>query len=270
MSHLTKILERMMIRPIIWQTMVYQTKNAHENKIGRREFTHILHEKINSGELVQNGKLFPERKIAQIMRVSRPILRQAIAVLEAFGVLEIRERGGVYVQKHNLKNLPEVSLLFSDWPIDVFPQLFEMRNILEPRAARLAALRRTAGDLAKMQEAIRQMSEFGTSNLNYEGYAAWNKVFHSMLVRATQNQVFVRISECILFAYEQTVVVLGKNSFDGSQVMWPSEAVEEHNDIFCAIEMRDEDKAEENAVKHLDRANFRIKTLASKFNVRMC
>ena len=236
----------------------------------RKEFTQILYEKIKSGELVRNGKLLPERKITELMKVSRPLLRQAFAVLEAFGVLEIRGRDGIYIQKHSLKNVSNVLFLFSGWPADIIPQLFEIRSILEPQAVRLAARRRTDDDLAKMHETIRQMMECDkTLDRDYEEYAKWNKMFHSMLMYATQNQIFVRLLESVLLAFEQTTIMLAKTTVGSMREIWPQEAPDEHQNILRAITAKDEDMAEKYLTEHLDRAASRIKNLTSNFNIKL-
>jgi len=73
----------------------------------RRTLARELMKHINSGEIQSNaeGKLPSERDMAAFLGVTRPILRQAIAVLEAFGFLEIRDRQGVFLTSHEVSDM---------------------------------------------------------------------------------------------------------------------------------------------------------------------
>ncbi|GHS93591.1 hypothetical protein AGMMS50276_04470 [Synergistales bacterium] len=112
-------------------------------------------------------------------------------------------------------------------------------------------------------------SQGGSSDSSNARYAKWNKIFHSILARATQNQVFVRLMDGVLVAYEQATLTLGRENFNYSSGMWPPESVDEHQNILNAIESQDEEKAVAYILKHLDLAAFRIKGLTCKFNIKM-
>ena len=52
---------------------------------------------ILSGKLKIGDKLPPERELAELYKVSRTSVREALKALEAIGVLEIRQGGGIYI-----------------------------------------------------------------------------------------------------------------------------------------------------------------------------
>ena len=64
----------------------------------RREVLEILMNLIQSGEIVRDGKLLPEREIAARLDMSLSVVREALIGLEALGALDVRERQGVFVQ----------------------------------------------------------------------------------------------------------------------------------------------------------------------------
>ena len=56
----------------------------------RRQVIEKLLEKINSGEVVSQDKLLPERRLAEVVGETRPVVREGLIALEAMGVLDIR------------------------------------------------------------------------------------------------------------------------------------------------------------------------------------
>lgn len=63
----------------------------------RRQVIEKLLEKINSGEVVSQDKLLPERRLAEVVGETRPVVREGLIALEAMGVLDIRDRQGIYL-----------------------------------------------------------------------------------------------------------------------------------------------------------------------------
>lgn len=226
----------------------------------RKQLAQKLHKLIDDGTIAKDGKLLPEREIAEMLNVSRPLLRQSLAIVEAFGIIEIRGRDGMFKKEHAIKDITSALNLLSEWPVDVLPQIFEMRAILEPVAAKLAARRRTADDLTKMRESLDKMENLQNVRLNQreELGSKWNKIFHLTIARATHNIVFVRILEGILSFHEETTIALGRHNFERSYAIWPPEVIDEHKAILTAVENQDEEGAESASVRHLKKASQRI------------
>ena len=69
---------------------------------------------ILSGKLKIGDKLPPERELAELYKVSRTSVREALKALEAIGVLEIRQGGGIYIVNDILLKMSDnASLVFS-------------------------------------------------------------------------------------------------------------------------------------------------------------
>ena len=63
----------------------------------RRQVIEKLLDKIQSGEIVAGDKLLPERRLAEVVGETRPVLREGLIALEAMGVLDIRDRQGIFL-----------------------------------------------------------------------------------------------------------------------------------------------------------------------------
>ena len=98
---------------------------------------------IVSGELKPGDTLPPERKLAGMLGISRPTLREAIRVLSALNVVEPRHGGGTYVTSLDPRQLAQPINFLLQVDRMAFRHLLEVRQVLEVGAARLAAPRIT-------------------------------------------------------------------------------------------------------------------------------
>jgi GntR family transcriptional regulator, transcriptional repressor for pyruvate dehydrogenase complex len=141
---------------------------------------------IDRGDIVRGDKLPPERQLAQQLNVSRSALREAMTALEVLGIVEIKPGVGIYVGTNfgldsNIGVTGEVAKLISRvGPLEIL----EVRILIEPGAAQLAAERRSAEDLRAMEIAVSQME----AELK-KGGEAWQPDwgFHRAIAAATQN-----------------------------------------------------------------------------------
>lgn len=130
--------------------------------------------------------------------VSRTAYREAIRILVAKGLLESRPKAGTRVTPRTSWNLLDPDILawmFSGDPDEEFIQgLFELRGIVEPAAAGLAAARRTPEQLAGMDEALKDMEKHGLASA--VGQAA-DQRFHQLLFEATRNESLLALSRSV-------------------------------------------------------------------------
>jgi GntR family transcriptional regulator, galactonate operon transcriptional repressor len=108
------------------------------------------------------GDLLPnETGLADGILVSRTAYREAVKILTAKGMVEAKPKSGTRVAPRDSWNLIDPDVLH--WQLSMNPsqqfirELFEMRLIIEPRAAGLAAERRTDAQLAVLEQAVRRM-----------------------------------------------------------------------------------------------------------------
>jgi len=153
---------------------------------------------IMSGEYPPGAVLPAEIAFSGELGVSRGAYREAMQVLIAKGLVESRPKAGTRVLQQDRWNLLDPDVLawaFAGNPdIAYVRSLFELRAIVEPAAARLAAERRTRDDLRAMKDALAAMRRHTLAT--DQGRAA-DRDFHHAILRATQNGALLTLSASI-------------------------------------------------------------------------
>lgn len=185
----------------------YRLSNADEatkrkpRGTGRRLHGAIAHKlgiAILSGEFAPGDTLSGEVAFSEALDVSRSAYREAVRVLAAKGLVESRPKAGTRVLPRSRWNLldPEVlAWAFAGEPDMAFIRsLFELRGIIEPAAAALAAERRTRDDLKAIKDALVGMSRH---TLATDAGRAADRDFHDAILRATRNAPLMVLSASI-------------------------------------------------------------------------
>lgn len=211
-----------------------------------------LLQKIHCGEIVADGKLLPERQLANVMEVTRPVLREGLIALEAMGVLDIRDRQGIFLSSTDENEAKTMLQKIRGWPADILSRAMEVRQIIEPVATGIAAFRRDKKDLSKMSECLEHMKELAeqTTEDAAEKGAYWNTAFHTIIVESADNAYLSRIYEGVYATIEQGMFLMRINTSpeaEGGRVA----AYQDHLRLFELIEARDSDGAEIYSEKHL-------------------
>mgnify|MGYP001132689062 CR=1 FL=1 len=140
-------------------------------------------------KLAPGQKLPNELELSQEMGVSRATLREAIRALTTQGVLEVRRGKGTFVS-------PRAGEL-EDFGFDALERvrgqlrdLFELRSIVEPQAARLACQRATEAELQEILTRGRQVDACIRAG---EDRTRADREFHAAIVRATHNEFMMRL-----------------------------------------------------------------------------
>lgn len=168
------------------------------NRLSRRgvhaQVVDLLGQRIIRGE-VKPGEVIDLERLLQELQVSRTVLREAIKVLSEKGLLGARPRHGTYVTEREEWQLIDEDVMTWRSSGDPDPllvhELGELRQIFEPAAARLAALRRTDIHLADMAHALERMREnvaLGDTETVIESDIA----FHRAVLAATGNELLAR------------------------------------------------------------------------------
>lgn len=109
-----------------------------------------LGSRIVRGEL-QPGQTLPETELCRDLGASRTVVREVLKTLSAKGLVDTRTRTGTRVLEATHWNLLDLDVLgwrYAAMPrMQFFRELFELRRMIEPNAAALAAERATAPDI---------------------------------------------------------------------------------------------------------------------------
>jgi GntR family transcriptional repressor for pyruvate dehydrogenase complex len=209
---------------------------------------------IESGGLVPGDQLLSERELAEKFGVSRPSVRKALAVLDGKGIIEITPRDGAYVQRPNLESTvaPVIRQVLFQERQKVFDQ-FEVRNIFETQAVRLAALRRDEADLRALQALNKQFeTDLRRGDIAFQA----NTDFHLAICKATKNQILTEIMTSVLKATLAVYAAARHRSL--SNISNLLQFVSEHEEIIKAIAQQDPDLAAALMTKHIENSQNRI------------
>lgn len=150
-----------------------------------------LGRRIVSGELACGARLPNEEELAAELNVSRGGVREAVKALAAKGLVEARPRLGTRVLPRDAWNLMDREVISWHGPDGTFlADLLELRLMVEPGAARLAAERATDDQLAALDAAYARMAaEAGRVPGDVAAFVEADLSFHLTLLRAAGNQL---------------------------------------------------------------------------------
>lgn len=189
---------------------------------------------IVTGAHAPGALLSGEIETAEQRGVSRSVVREALRMLSAKGLLESRPKAGTRVRERQHWNLLDPDLLA--WmfegspPLGFVRSLFELRLIVEPAAAELAAERRSGQQLSRMGHALERMGSAGLSTP--EGQAA-DQEFHTIILEATGNELLLSLAGTLSSAVRWTTLFKYRASRQPRDPMPP------HRALFEAIAARD-------------------------------
>jgi len=141
---------------------------------------------IARGRIGPGERLPTERALAQQFRVSRGSVREAIRILELFGLVTVKRgrSGGVVTTPHCTEIARDSFASLQPLGRHGFQHSLEFRRIVEPKVAELAALRATEDHLNTLHKSIRMLEEHPDSA---DVFVESNRLFHQTLALASGN-----------------------------------------------------------------------------------
>jgi GntR family transcriptional regulator, transcriptional repressor for pyruvate dehydrogenase complex len=208
-----------------------------------------LVEMIGVGDFPPNSRLPAQRALAEQLRISRASLREATLVLEALGYVRVEPNRGTFVCGHHERQ-KRTRWRFADRYSE--RDIFETRYTLESYTARLAALRASDEDVAKLRSCIEAMKQAARER-DLVSFPELDFAFHHHIVRLSGNQVVA-----------QTLRVLKEAMKESQRLpladiarLW--DPIHEHERILEAIRQHDPDGAAYLMQLHITRAAHRAK-----------
>lgn len=151
---------------------------------------------IEEGELEPGQQLPPERELVQKLSVSRNSVREALRILEAIGLVQVRPGVGTFVSENAIR---DPAIVWSSWleeNQDRVLELLEVRRALEPHAAALATISISSSELIALEETLSTLklaADQGDVQLAVEG----DQTFHELMFRATGNSLLMKLGESV-------------------------------------------------------------------------
>ena len=201
-----------------------------------------IQELIKDGTLQPGDRLPSERELADRLQVSRGSLREAIRALELQGLVVSRPGAGTFVNNESLDTL--VSMIASSLTQEngSLTSVFEVRHLLEPQIASLAAERAGPEDIQQMVDALRdQDGQIGRGETGVEGDTA----FHFAIAQAAHNwallKVISTVADILRQSRDQSLQTPGR----------PQRSLSSHRYILEMIRARDGEGARSAMEHHL-------------------
>jgi GntR family transcriptional regulator, galactonate operon transcriptional repressor len=180
-----------------------ESHRASDHRRGlHREVVHHLGLLVLGNGTAPGGTLPDELALSERFGVSRTVVREAIKVLAAKGLVETRPKVGTQVRLRRYWNLLDSDVLA--WRYEVAPDgdflkdLSEVREIIEPPGAALAAERATLNEVAEILDWCDQMEDAAAED--GDDYIDADMAFHTAILAACHNDLLAQLSDTITMA----------------------------------------------------------------------
>ncbi len=190
--------------------------------------------KIVSGRLKPGAILDGEIAASGQRNVSRSAYREAVRILVAKGLVNSRPKIGTRVsplEQWHLLDPDVLAWMFAREPRqDLLNSLFELRKLVEPEAAALAAQRRSQTQLRQMQDALAEMTR---ETLRTSQGRLADQSFHAILLAASGNAFLSTLSSSVAAA------VTWSTSFKHRTQRLRRDPIPDHKKVFDAVAAAD-------------------------------
>ncbi len=166
----------------------------------------VVGQEIVRGRFAPGAPLPNEAEWCERLRVSRSVLREALRVLVSKNLISIRTRAGGHVREMSAWNQLDPDIL--TWrghggdQKTFARELFELRRVVEPAAASLAATRITPAQLCELRQAYGEMEAAGEDT---EQFFAPDVRFHRIIATAVGNSLFRALADMVTAALDITL-----------------------------------------------------------------
>lgn len=201
--------------------------------------TEQIEKMIEEGTFLPGEKLPSVRELCDMFGVGRSAVRDAITTLKGKGAVTVKQGEGTYICKFDSGNLFSNHLLLPSSK-DI-SQLFQVRKLLEPGIAGIAAENRSEADLELMDELLS-----GKGENSWE--ADYN--FHLAIARAAGNEILIQLLEFISASMKKTMI--GFHRFIEEDRAVFEEIAGQHYSIYQMILTKNPAHAKRLMQEHLD------------------
>lgn len=215
---------------------------------------HLPIEKLRSyletAEIGGDGRLPPERELAEALDMGRAVLRKALAVLEAQGVVWRHVGKGTFMGERPIDTASDVNALVQRTnPTEVMAA----RIAFEPEVARLAAANATAAQIAELRSCAAKCRAASS----WRQYEQWDNRLHRSLGEAAQNTLLLGLLDTMTTV--RRAVTWGRRRTGSDRPPADHHSFREHDAIVEAISTRDGQAAADAMRGHLRSVEAKLK-----------
>ena len=219
-------------------------RSGLSDRVADRILTLISERQLKSGD-----RLPPERELAELMGVSRPIIREALRALSYMNVIKNRQRAGTFVTSLKPEMLVEHLEFVFSLDDSTYLELVKARKVVEPGLAELAATNITDEQLARLE----QLDDRSSALINDpEMFLQTDLELHAIVTDAAHNLVLARFMASIV-----KISVHSRrrtNAFEDVR----QHTINDHHRIVSALKARDPRAARQAMLDHLSAIEQRL------------
>lgn len=168
-------------------------KPAVKNKI-YQEITNQIIELIKNGEWLPHSRIPVEMELAKNFQVGRNSIREALKALELSGILTSIPGRGTFVTDNAMQKIKDNELLDFLRDGSSLKDMLEMRLLVEPQLAYLAAKRGVEGDFKELEDILTALKK---STHSKHDYLSIGYQFHMKIAEMSRNKVMIQIYNSI-------------------------------------------------------------------------
>lgn len=208
-----------------------------------------VHELIKEGQFKAGDQLPSERELAETFKVSRTSVREALRALETRGLIVSRTGMGNFIADLPVDLLVAPLAKFLSDEKRALADVFEMRKVIEPQIALLAAERATGRDIEELKKILgKQADAVSRGETGVEADAE----LHLAIGRATKNQALQKLVSGLM-------EMLSRSREESLQTADRRNAsIESHRAIVAAIEKHDQNKARAAMRRHIEQVEANV------------
>lgn len=210
----------------------------------------IIHQ-IQNKSITTGQKLPSERELSELMKVSRPSVREALSALQIVGILESRPGDGIYVTE---RGDSEVTLRRALSLLDETDSPYEdiqLRKVFEIGCVYLAIKNASQNDINSIKDAWKEHEHFGKKHL-FKEFIQSSYKFHMAIAQATKNKSIVDFMNTLILMVENPLWLGMRIKYFEDKPQEIISRMNLHSQIVNAIEQRDIEAAMGLMEKHFD------------------
>jgi len=244
----TRVMKRISPKPSATRSprITASSPNGYRLRGLQGKLIDLIGSAIVNGEYKAGEYLPVDQELCKRFKASRPTIREVIRVLEAKGLVQMRQKVGTSINKSSSWNIIDANVLAWLRPgsltDELLRDLIEMRQLIEPAAAKLAAGRASLPEIKTIQDALTAMR---TASKDMVSYAQADVNFHMAIFAASHNALFASLSHVVADLLRLSFEMSQETLNDSDNTV--QQDIAEHTDVMDAI-ARGDGTAAENAM----------------------
>ena len=179
---------------------------------------------IKDHNLTAGDKLPTEMELSKLLGVGRNTVREALRLLLSRNIVVIRQGAGSFVSDKNGISDDPLGFFMVDDRKKLIEDLLQARVIIEPQIASVAAQNRTEEELARLEDALKNVEQAMTERSNF---SVEDEEFHTCIANCTHNNVIAELIPVITKGIAEFSSGVKKQEYQQTLVS--------HRNIFIAI-----------------------------------